>query len=80
MVMKKRGARLILFLPGIISAFCVFIGVVSIEVGIENRHETGYMVPVLCGLILIIFALVLFYCSARILFEKTKEKDVINHI
>ena len=78
--MKKRGARLLLFLPGIISAYCIFIGAVSIEVGIENRHETGYIIPVLCGLALIILALALFYCSARILFEKTKEKDVINHI
>ncbi|MFC1841332.1 hypothetical protein ACFL1N_17330 [Thermodesulfobacteriota bacterium] len=78
MVIKKQGTKLILFLPGIISVFFIFLGAVSIAVGIENRHEEGYKIAVLCGLVLIIFALVLFYCSARRLLEKTKEKEIIN--
>jgi hypothetical protein len=49
-------------------------------VGIENMHEEGYIVPVLFGLVLIVFALALFYFSVRSLLEKTKEKDLINHI
>lgn len=80
MVIKKQSARLLLFLPGIISVFCIFLGAVSIDVGFENRHEEGYIIPVLCGLVLIIFALGLFYFSARFLHEKTKEKDIINHV
>ena len=80
MVIKKQVAKTILLLPGIISAFCIFIGAVSIDVGIENMHEDGYIVPVLFGLVLIVFALALFYFSVRSLLEKTKEKDIINHI
>ena len=80
MVIKKQGARLMLFLPGIISAFCIFLGAVSIGVGIENMHEEGYIIPVLCGIALVAFALALFYCSARVLLERTKERDIINHI
>jgi hypothetical protein len=80
MAIKKQSARLTLFLPGIISVFCIFIGAVSIGVGFENMHEEGYKIAVLCGIMLIVFALALFYCSARFLFEKTKEKDIVNRV
>lgn len=69
-----------LLLPGVISAFSIFIGAVSIDVGIKNRHEEGYIIPILCGLILVLFALVLCYCSVLLLFKNSKEKDIINHI
>jgi len=77
---KKQGVKLILFLPGLLSVFIIFIGVVSINVGIDNAHEEGYMVPILSGLALIIFALALFYYFARFLVSKTKEKGIINNL
>lgn len=80
MMIKRQGAKLILLLPGMISAFFIFIGVVSIDVGLKNSHEEGFIMPVLCGLLLVFLALALFYGSLRLLFEKTKEKDIINHI
>ncbi len=80
MMTGRQGARLILFLPGIISVYCIFIGTVSINVGMVNSHEDGSIIAVLSGLVLILFALVLFYGSVRLLSVKNREKDMADHI
>ena len=79
MVIKKQGIKFILLLPGMISLFIIFMGVLSINVGIDNTHQEGFIVPILSGLVLILLAVAFFYYSARFLILKTKENDIISN-
>jgi hypothetical protein len=75
-----RNAGLILFLVclGLLTAYVIFIAVVSIRIGLNNISQDGFFIPILCGLILCATALLVFIVSIIFVINSIKEKDLIN--
>ena len=61
----------------LIMVFIIFIGFLSIYVGINHLQEDGSWMPILTGAISILAVLCLFYFFLRFILTQMKEKDII---
>ncbi len=75
-----KNISLILFLIclGLLTAYIIFIAVISIRIGLSNSAQDGFIIPVLAGLILCIASLLSFVLSSIFIVNRMKEKDLIN--
>lgn len=63
---------------GLIFAYVIFIGLISIGVGLNYLQHDGFWVPITAGVLAIACCLWLFLLSSKIIFNRLKEKDTIN--
>lgn len=75
---NKNGFKILFIFPCLLSLFIIFIGAVSINTGLNNTSRDGFIIPIICGIILIFASLILIYNSARFFFSKSREKELIN--
>ena len=75
-----KNASLFLFLTflGLLTAYVLFIAVISIRIGLNNLTQDGFIIPILCGLALCIASLLAFILSSIFVINRMKEKDLIN--
>ena len=74
---KNLGLWLLLVCGGLITAYIIFIALISIYVGINHVDQDGFWMPVLVGIVAIMAVLWLFYSFLRFIFDQMKEKDII---
>jgi hypothetical protein len=55
-------------------SFVIFLAAISINIGLQNLHQDGFMVPVLAGVVSIAVCLLLFICIMKLVFSIRKEK------
>lgn len=76
--MKHLGYGLLLVLCGVVAACALFLGTLSIWVGIHHQARAGAGVPILAGAFAIALVLFLFFRLFRILYGRMKSPDSID--
>jgi len=76
--LKKITIRFLIIILCIISAYIIFIGIISIWVGLNHLHQDGFWMPLFVGAISIIVILWLFLRFLKFILNILKEKDLIN--
>ena len=79
-IFRNMGYKILLFLISLIFAFITFISAVSIYTGITNADRAGFWVPLVLGIIAILFSIRVCILLFKITLNKMREKDIISHI
>ena len=69
---------LLLLCCGLITAYVIFIALISIWVGLVHLHQVGFLIPILAGVISIMTISMLFLSILKFLLNQMKEKDIID--
>ena len=75
---KKAGLILFLVCIGMLTVYVIFIAVISIRIGLTNITQDGFIIPIICGLILCAASILAFILSSVFVINGIKEKDLIN--
>jgi len=75
---KNLSLWLLLFCCGLITAYVIFIALISIWVGLVHSHQVGFLIPILAGVISIMTISMLFLSILKFLLNQMKEKDIID--
>ena len=67
----------LLIASGLLTAYIVFLGAVSVWIGLSNRQEDGFFMPILAGCLAILAVFWFFLRISRFLFSRTKEKGML---
>ncbi|MBN1104463.1 MAG: hypothetical protein JXL84_13680 [Deltaproteobacteria bacterium] len=76
--MKRTGYGLLLLLCGGLAACALFLGALSIWVGIHHQARAGSWVPILAGAFAVALVLVVSFRLFRHLFERMKSPESID--
>jgi uncharacterized membrane protein HdeD (DUF308 family) len=76
--MKNPFLWVLLVFSALVSAYLVFLGVISISVGLHHTEEEGSWVPVLAGSLCILAVLWILFRVARSLTQALKKTDTLN--
>jgi uncharacterized membrane protein HdeD (DUF308 family) len=76
--MKNPFLWVLLVFSALVSAYLVFLGVVSISVGLQHTDEEGSWMPVLAGSLCILAVLWIFFRVARSLVQALRKTDSLN--
>ena len=58
--------------------YVIFIGLISIGVGLNHLQQDGFWVPIAAGVLSIVLCLWLFFLFSRFILNQMKEKDTVN--
>ncbi len=72
---RKLGAYLAMLGLGLIAAYGIFIGIVSIRMGFHHADKEAFWVPILGGGFCILFFSWVFYRFARYLRDRVKRSE-----
>ena len=75
---KNFSLWLLLICGVLITAYVIFIALISILVGLVHLHQVGFLMPIFAGIISMMAILWLFLMFSRFLLNQMKEKDIIN--
>lgn len=75
---KKKVFALVIASAGVLSACSVFLGVISIWIGLGHRHHQGFWAPVLAGTALIVLTLWAYLRLLLMLTKAMKHYDILN--
>ena len=70
------GLLLVCF--GLLTAYIVFIGLISIWVGLNHQFQDGFLIPIIVGVISIMASLWLFFRFSRYISQKIKDKELVH--
>lgn len=76
--MKNPFLWVLLVFSALVSAYLVFLGVVSISVGLQHTDEEGSWMPVLAGSLCILGVLWILFRLARSLLQTLKKTDSLD--
>jgi uncharacterized membrane protein HdeD (DUF308 family) len=76
--MKNPLLWVLLVFSVLASAYAVFLGVISISVGLEHTDQSGSWMPVLAGSLCILVVLWLLFRVTRYLLQALREADTLN--
>jgi uncharacterized membrane protein HdeD (DUF308 family) len=76
--MKNPFLWVLLVLSALVSAYLVFLGVISISVGLRHTDEEGSWMPVLAGSLCILAVLWVLFRVTRSLVQALKKTDSLN--
>lgn len=76
--MKNPFLWILLVLSVPVSAYMVFLGAVSISIGLQHRNEEGSWIPVLAGSLCILAVLWIFFRLSRSLIRSLKKSDSLS--
>lgn len=76
--MKHMGYGLLLLLCGVAALCALFLGILSIWVGIHHQVRVGSWVPILAGTIAIALVLVIFLRLFRFLYGRMRSPESID--
>ncbi len=76
--MKNPLLWVLLIFSALVSAYLVFLGVVSISVGLQHTDQEGSWMPVLTGGLCILVVLWLLFRVARSLLRTWSKTDALN--
>jgi uncharacterized membrane protein HdeD (DUF308 family) len=76
--MKNPFLWVLLVFSSLVSAYLVFLGVISISVGLQHTDEEGSWMPVLAGSLCILAVLWLFFRVARSLVQTLRKTDSLD--
>ena len=76
--LKKLSPWFSLVSCGFVTAYIIFIGIVSIRIGLAHLHHDGFWVPVLAGTFLITFILCVFLRFLKYIIKILRENDHIS--
>jgi len=76
--MKNPLLWVLLIFSALVSAYLVFLGVVSISVGLQHTDQEGSWMPVLTGGLCILVVLWLLFRVARSLLRTWSKADALN--
>jgi uncharacterized membrane protein HdeD (DUF308 family) len=62
----------------VLSAFFVFIALVSVWVGLTHTDRDGFWVPILAGVFVVAFISWLFFRLTKFIYGRIKDRDLIN--
>ena len=75
----KHISLMILFVcSSLITAYVLFVALVSVWVGVQHLHQVGFWMPILAGILTIIVILGLFLRLFRFILDQSKEKDAFH--
>ena len=75
--LKDGIFRLVVILCGLVSAYVVFLGAVSMWVGLTHLSRDGSWVPISAGLLALILVTVLYVRLSRCLLGRLKDEDIL---
>jgi uncharacterized membrane protein HdeD (DUF308 family) len=75
--LKDWGIRVVLILCGLAAGAVVFLGAVSLWVGLTHLARDGFWVPVTAGLLAIILVTALYVRLSRCLLGRLKDDDIL---
>jgi cytochrome c biogenesis protein CcdA len=78
--LRNLCLRLLLLGLGLVTAFVIFVSLVSINVGLTHTQQDGFWVPVVAGLLSITACLWFFISSWRSIANRMKDRDIIENI
>jgi len=76
--MKNPLLWVLLVFSVLVSAYLVFLGVISISVGLQHGEEEGSWMPVLAGSLCILVVLWVLFRVARSLVQVLRKTDTLN--
>jgi uncharacterized membrane protein HdeD (DUF308 family) len=76
--MKNPFLWVLLVVSVLVSAYLVFLGVISISVGLQHTEEEGSWMPVLVGSLCILGVLWILFRVARSLVQALRKTDTLN--
>lgn len=76
--MKNPFLWVLLVFSALVSAYLVFLGVVSISVGLQHTDEEGSWMPVLAGSLAILAVLWILFRVARSLVQALRKPDSLD--
>ena len=76
--MKNPFLWVLLVFSALVSAYLVFLGVISISVGLRHTDEEGSWMPVLAGSLCILAVLWILFRVARSLLQTLRKADSLN--
>ena len=75
---KNLSLWLLLLCCGLVTAYVIFIALISIWVGLFHLHQVGFLIPILAGGISIMTISLLFLSILKFFLNQMKEKDIID--
>jgi len=75
--LKKISLWCLIAIFGIVAACLVFISVVSLWAGFVHMQQTGFWVPILGGVLLLVLVVFLFARATKRILSYMKEEDVL---
>jgi uncharacterized membrane protein HdeD (DUF308 family) len=76
--MKSPFLWVLLVLSALVSAYLVFLGVISISVGLQHTDQEGSWMPLLAGGLCILVVLWLLFRVARSLLQSLRKDESLN--
>ncbi|HYQ60423.1 MAG TPA: hypothetical protein VEP29_05195 [Desulfatiglandales bacterium] len=76
--MKNPFLWVLLIFSTLVSAYLVFLGVISISVGLQHTEEEGSWMPVLAGSLCILVVLWILFRVVRSLVQALKKAESLN--
>ena len=76
--MKKPFLWVLLVFSALVSAYLVFLGVISISVGLQHTEQEGSWMPVLAGSLAILAVLWILFRVARSLVQALRKTDSLD--
>lgn len=68
---------ILLLVLGLMTAYVLFISLISIHVGMNNPQYDGFWVPIIAGSIAALCSLWILYFFSRIIIRKIRQKDFL---
>lgn len=76
--LKSIILKILLFCCGLITAYILFVSLVSVWVGLNHPQQDGFWMPVATGAFFMIATLCLFLRLLKFVLNQVKEKDFID--
>ena len=76
--MKNFFLWVLLMVSGLVATYLVFLGVISISVGLHHPQEAGSWMPVLVGSLCVLVVLWILFRTARFLVQALRKTDSLN--
>lgn len=76
--MKNPLLWVLLVFSALVSAYLVFLGVISISVGLQHTEDEGSWMPVLAGSLCILGVIWVLFRVARSLVQALRKTDTLN--
>jgi uncharacterized membrane protein HdeD (DUF308 family) len=76
--MKNPFLWVLLVFSALVSAYLVFLGVISISVGLQNTDQEGSWMPLFAGVLWVLVVLWLLFRVARSLLQTLRKTDSLN--
>lgn len=76
--LKKMSLRALFFSCALLTAYVLFIALVSVWVGISHLDQDGSWMPILVGTLVVITVLVLFLRLIRFILDQARPKEAFH--